>query len=121
MTFTPINEGLCMLKVKDSSTTPPLYIHAPTNDSNDVAKDYEVYEELERTYRACSGNNVKIVMGDADTKISREIIHHPTTDKYSLHETTNENGLRRISCTRKSTYESCTLQTDALSTKSIIV
>jgi hypothetical protein len=29
------------------------------------------------------GNDVKIVFGDANTKVSRETIHHPTIGKYS--------------------------------------
>jgi hypothetical protein len=42
------------------------------------------------------GNDVKIVFGDANTKVSRETIHHPTIGKYILRETTSENGLQLI-------------------------
>jgi hypothetical protein len=70
-------------------------IHAPTNDSNDEAKDL-FYEELEQAYIACLRNDVKIVMWDANAKIGQETIHHPSIGKYSLHGTKNENGLRLI-------------------------
>jgi hypothetical protein len=53
MKFAPINERLCIMRVKaDSSTTLLINIHAPTNDSDDEAKN-SIYEELEWTYSAC--------------------------------------------------------------------
>jgi hypothetical protein len=90
MDYTPINERLCILRVKGNYSL--INIHAPTNDE---AKDLS-YEELKRTYNACLGNDVKIVMEDTNAKIVRETIHHLTIGKYSLHETTNENGFRLI-------------------------
>jgi hypothetical protein len=94
MDYTPINEHLRILRVKGRFFNYSLInIHAPTNDSDDETKDL-FYEELKRTYSAFPGNDVKIVMGDLNVKI--ETIHHLTIGKYSLHETTNKNGLRLI-------------------------
>jgi hypothetical protein len=96
MDYTPINEHLRILRVKGRFFNYSLInIHAPTNDSDDETNDL-FYEELERTYSVCPGNDVKIVMGDTHAKIVRETSRHLTIGKYSLHETTNENGYRLI-------------------------
>jgi hypothetical protein len=74
------------------------------------------YEQLERTYAACSNHDVKLVIGDANAKVGQETVHQSTIGKHSLHESTNENDLRlddfaagrkwlskvRTSCTNKS-------------------
>jgi exonuclease III len=70
-------------------------ILAPTNDSKEEAKD-QFYEQLERAYEACPSHHVKLVMGDANAKVGRETVHQPTIGKHSLHESTNENGLRLV-------------------------
>jgi hypothetical protein len=70
-------------------------IHSPTNDSEEEAKD-QFYEQLERAYAACPSNDVKLVMGDANAKVGRETLHQSTIGKHSLHESTNENGLRLV-------------------------
>ena len=94
--FTAINERLCVLRLKGRFFNYSLInIHAPTNDSEEEAKD-EFYEQLERAYSACPKNDVKLVMGDANAKVGRETVYQPTIGRYSLHDSTNENGLRLI-------------------------
>jgi hypothetical protein len=39
---------------------------------------------------------MKLVMGDANAKVGRETVHQTTIGKHSLHESTNENGLRLV-------------------------
>jgi hypothetical protein len=94
--FTPINERLCVIRIKGRFFNYSLInIHAPTNDSEEEAKD-QFYEQLDRAYAACPSHDVKLVMGDANAKVGRETVHQPTIGKHSLHESTNENGLRLV-------------------------
>jgi hypothetical protein len=94
--FTPINERLCVIRIKGRIFNYSLInIHAPTNDSEEEAKD-KFYEQLEQAYAAWPSHDVKLVMGDANAKVGRETVHQPTIGKHSLHEITNENGLRLV-------------------------
>jgi hypothetical protein len=54
-------------------------IHAPTNDSEEEAKD-PFFEQLEWAYATCPSYDVKLVMGE----VGRKTVHQPTIDKYSL-------------------------------------
>jgi hypothetical protein len=131
--FTPINERLCVIKIKGRFFNYSLINihHAPTKDSEEGAKD-QFYEQLERAYAACPRHDVKLVMGDANAKVGRETVHQPAISKNSLYESTNENGLRlfdfaegkwrskaRTSCTKESIFKPGTPQMDTLSTRSI--
>jgi hypothetical protein len=94
--FTPINERLCVIRIKGRFCNYSLInIHAPTNDSEEEAKD-QFYEHLERAHVAYPSHDVKLVMGDASAKVGRETVHQPTIGKHSMHESTNENGLRLV-------------------------
>jgi hypothetical protein len=108
--LTPINERLCVIGIKGRFFNYSLInIHAPTNDSEEEAKG-QFYEQLERAYAAYPSHGVKLVMRDANAKVGRETVHQPTIGKHSLHESSNENGLRLVdfaACrqmTIKSTY-----------------
>jgi hypothetical protein len=94
--LTPINERLCVIRIKGRFFNYSLInIHAPPNDSEEEAK-HQFYEQLERAYAACPSHDVKLMMGDANAKVGRETVHQPTISKHSLHENTNENGLRLV-------------------------
>jgi ferredoxin len=68
ISFTPINERLCVIRIKDRFFNLSLInIHAPTNDSEEEAKD-QFNEQLERAYAACPSHAMKLVMGDANAK-----------------------------------------------------
>jgi hypothetical protein len=49
-------------------------LSAPTNDSEEEAKD-QFYEQLERAYAAYPNHDVKLMMGDKNTKVGRETVH----------------------------------------------
>jgi hypothetical protein len=55
-----------------------------------------LYEQLEQAYAACPSHYVKLMMEEAIAKVGRETVHQPTIGKHSLHESTNENGLRLV-------------------------
>jgi hypothetical protein len=94
--FTPINKRLCIIRLKDRFFNYSLInIHAPTNDSEEEAKD-QFYEQLERANAACPSHDVNLVKGDANAKVGRETVHQSTISKQSLHESTNENGFRLV-------------------------
>jgi hypothetical protein len=94
--FTPINEHLCVVRIEGIFFNYSLInIHAPTNDSEEEAKD-QFYAQLERAYAACLSHDVKLVMGDVNAKVGRETVHQPTIGTHSLHENANENGLRLV-------------------------
>jgi hypothetical protein len=97
--FTPINERLCVIRIKGrffNYSLINIHEHTPTNDSGEEAKD-QFYEQLERAYAVCPSHDVKLVMGDANAKVGRETVHQPSLiGKHSLHESTNENGPRLV-------------------------
>ncbi|PSN46866.1 hypothetical protein C0J52_13676 [Blattella germanica] len=63
-------------------------VYGPIEASDDTIKD-EFYEELSRCH-------MKIVLGDFNAKVGREDIFRPTIGKYSLHEDSNDNGVRLV-------------------------
>jgi hypothetical protein len=90
--FTRINKRLCSIRIKGRFFNHShINLHAPTNDSEEEAKD-QFYEQLERAYAAFPSHDEKLVMGNANAKT----VHQPTIGKHSLHEITNENGLRPV-------------------------
>jgi hypothetical protein len=120
--FTPINERLCVIRIKGRFFNYSLInIFAPTIDSDVKAKD-EFYEQLERAYTACPNHDMKLVMGDANAKVGRETVHQPTIGKHSLlrvqmkmasdWSTVPQAGKWRskvrTSCTSESTSKPCT-------------
>jgi hypothetical protein len=56
----------------------------------------QFYKQVERANVACLSHDLKLVMGDANAKVGRKTVHQPTIGKHSVHESTNENGLRLV-------------------------
>ena len=69
--------------------------HAPIEDADDEEKEL-FYDQLQRTYNKIASNDVKMVMGDMNAKLGREMIFRPYLGKHSLHEDCNENGLKLV-------------------------
>jgi hypothetical protein len=72
-----------------------LDVHAPTEDKTDDVKD-SFYEELERVFDKFPLYHIKILIGDVSAKVGREDIFKPTIGNESLHEISNDNGVRLV-------------------------
>jgi exonuclease III len=72
-----------------------LNVHAPTDDKCDDIKD-SFYEELEGVFDQLPKYNTKILLGDFNAKVGKEDIFKPTIGNESLHETSNDNGVRVV-------------------------
>jgi len=71
-------------------------VHAPSYDKCDDSKE-SFYEELEQVYDHFLRYHIKILLGDFNAKVGREIIFKPTIGNVSLHQKSNDNGVRIVS------------------------
>jgi endonuclease/exonuclease/phosphatase family metal-dependent hydrolase len=72
-----------------------LNVHVPTEDKTDDVKD-SFYEELEGVFNKFPKYHTKILLGDFNSKVGREEIFKPTIGNKSLHEISNDNGVRLV-------------------------
>jgi exonuclease III len=72
-----------------------LNAHPPTKDKTDDVKDSS-YEELERVFDKFPKCHMKILLRDFNAKVGREDIFKPTIWNESLHEISNDNGVRLV-------------------------
>jgi exonuclease III len=72
-----------------------LNVHAPTEDKEDDIKD-SFYKELEWVFDQFPRYHMKIVRGDFNAKVGREDIFKTTIGNESLHEASNDNGVRVV-------------------------
>jgi exonuclease III len=72
-----------------------LNVHAPTEDKIDDVKD-SFYEELDRIFDKFPKYHMKIMLGDLNAKVGREDIFKLTIGNGSLHEISNDNGVRVV-------------------------
>jgi len=68
--------------------------HAPTEEKYDEEKE-EIYSTLEDTMDTAVGD-VKIVLGDFNAKIGKEALYRAVIGTHSLHEVSNDNGMKLI-------------------------
>jgi exonuclease III len=72
-----------------------LNVHVPTEDKIDDIKD-RFYEELEQVFDKLPKYHMNILLGDFNAKVDREDIFDPTIGNESLHEISNNNGVRVV-------------------------
>jgi hypothetical protein len=70
-------------------------VHAPTGDKSDDIKD-SFYEELKCVFSQFPKYHTKILLGGFNAKVGREDIFKLTTGNESLHEISNDNGVRAM-------------------------
>ena len=70
-------------------------MHAPSEEKSDESKD-SFYEELEQVFDQFPRYHMKILLGDFNAKVGRENIFKPTIGNESLHQDSNDNGVRIV-------------------------
>lgn len=97
LSFNPINERMCTLRIKGKFTNMSLVsIYAPTEDADEEDKD-SFYEHLEDVTNELPQYDLRLILGDANAKVGKEEIWTATAGKESLHQITNDNGIRLLS------------------------
>ena len=72
-----------------------LNVHATSEEKSDESKD-SFYEKLEQVFDHFCKYHMKILLGDFSTKVGRENIFKPTIGNESLHQDSNDNGVRLV-------------------------
>jgi len=70
-------------------------VHVPSEEKSDDSKD-SFYEELEQVFYQFPNYHMKILLGDFNAKVGRENICKPTIGNESLHQDSNNNGVRIV-------------------------
>jgi len=72
-----------------------LNVHAPTEEKSDDSKD-SFYEELRQVFDNFPKYHMKTLLGDFNAKEGRENIFKPAIGNESLHQDSNDNGVRIV-------------------------
>jgi len=72
-----------------------LNAHAPSEEKTDVSKD-GLYEKLQQVFDHFPKYNTKSLFGDFNAKVRREDIFKLTIGNDSLHQDSNDNGVRIV-------------------------
>jgi hypothetical protein len=72
-----------------------LNVHAPTDDKIYDIKD-TFYEEVEQAFNKFPRYQVKILLVDFNAKVGRKDNFKPTIGNESLHEISNDDGIRGV-------------------------
>ena len=70
-------------------------VHAPSEEKSEESRD-SFYEELDRVFGHFPKYHTKILLGDFNAKVEREITFKPTIGQESLHQDSNDNGVRLV-------------------------
>jgi len=94
--FEPVTDRLCWIRVRGKFRNYSIInAHAPTEDKDDEEKD-KFYLELETVYNQCPRHDIKMVLGDFNTKVGKEESNYPYAGRNGLHEECNGNGYKLV-------------------------
>jgi len=94
--FSPISERICTLRIKGKfHNITFVNVHAPTEDAEDEIVD-ELYDTLKSVCDEIPKHDAIIMLGDFNTKLGKEQLYKDIIGRNSLHEVTNNNGLRLV-------------------------
>jgi len=94
MNFKPINERLCMIRIRGKfSNITLINVHSPTEEKPADEKEL-FYGELERLLSSVPQHDVRIVLGDFNAQIGKERIFSKIVGPDGKHELSNDNGMR---------------------------
>ena len=87
---------ICYLRLKTKWFSCTLInIRAPTNERMDEIKE-DIYNLLQQSINQITDLDIKIILGDFSAKVGKENIYKSTIDNESLHNETNNSGIKRI-------------------------
>ncbi|VVC27148.1 Endonuclease/exonuclease/phosphatase,Reverse transcriptase domain [Cinara cedri] len=94
--FRAINDRICYIRINmNHRDMVMICAYAPTESGNEETKD-AFYEELEQVYDALPGHCIKLLLGDMNAQVGKENAYKATIGKHSLHDRSNDNGIRLI-------------------------
>ena len=92
MSFTPINERICKLRMKGKFHNITLInVHAPTEEKTEEERG-KFCVDLQKEYDRVPKHDNVMILGDLNAKIGRDKAYKNVTGKNTLHEVSNQNG-----------------------------
>jgi len=89
--FESINDRLCLLEIQAKWFNIILINCYAQTENKDEKTINDFYKQLEALYDTVRQNMVKIVLGELNAKIGKEICYKPTIGQKSLHINSNDN------------------------------
>ena len=91
MSFTPINERICTLRLKGKlHNITFINVHAPTKEK--IEEKDKFYDDLQRTYDKTPKHDIIMILGNLNAKIGKEKAYENLTGKHTQHDVSNQNG-----------------------------